>query len=147
MQNERQHWMAILARADKHQLQQLWQQLQLSPDYQYIRRPETGLAMVRGRVGGNGKPFNATEVTLTRCTVRLAGGTMGVSYVLGRSEQHAKIAALADALLQESASACQIIKSQLLAPLEKAQAETQAARARDSESTRVDFFTLVRGEN
>ena len=40
--------------------------------------------MMRGRAGGGGAPFNLGEMTVTRCTVRTAGGQVGHAYVAGR---------------------------------------------------------------
>ena len=54
------------------------------PDYVELRAAESGLVMVRGRIGGDGAPFNLGEATVTRATVRLASGEVGFAYVLGR---------------------------------------------------------------
>ena len=66
-----------------------------------IRPPETGLVMLRGRMGGTGGAFNLGEATVTRCAVRTAKGHEGHAYVMGRNHGHAKIAAVCDALLQD----------------------------------------------
>ena len=66
-----------------------------------MRGPEIGLVMLRGRMGATGNAFNVGETTVTRCTVRLASGTEGHAYVQGRNGEHAKRAALCDALFQE----------------------------------------------
>jgi len=142
----RQHWISVLAKADSKALQDQWQALAIEPEYQFIRKPEIGLTMMRGRVGGSGQPFNLGEMTLTRCAVRLASGSLGVSYVSGRNKAHALTAALADALLQEADHQV-VLQDGLIAPL---QAQIEAARAkRESKAaaTKVDFFTLVRGED
>ncbi|MGQ3358871.1 MAG: phosphonate C-P lyase system protein PhnG, partial [Phreatobacter sp.] len=39
-----------------------------------LRAPEIGLVMVRGRVGGDGAPFNLGEATVTRAAVALPDG-------------------------------------------------------------------------
>ena len=56
--------------------------------------------MVRGRIGGDGAPFNVGEATVTRAAVRLASGEIGFGYVLGRDHEKARLIALCDALLQ-----------------------------------------------
>jgi len=142
----RQHWMGVLAKSSVAALQQRWQALSLEPEYQFIRKPETGLTMLRGRVGGSGQPFNMGEMTLTRCAVRLASGTLGVSYVSGRNSQHAIIAALADALLQETRTQS-LLQRELIEPLQADLEAERQQRAAQANSTRVDFFTLVRGED
>lgn len=145
-QKARQRWMGILAKAESTQLLQRWQSLGQEPDYDFIRKPETGLTMIRGRTGGSGQPFNMGEMTLCRCAIRLANGTLGISYVPGRNTQHTLIAALADALLQNSDTHDQL-QRELITPLYELQQQTKADRANQAYSTKVDFFTLVRGED
>jgi len=142
----RQRWMAVLARAETEQLQACWQALALQPDYQFIRQPETGLTMLRGRVGGSGSPFNVGEMTLTRCALRLASGTLGVAYVAGRDKSHALTAALADALLQESETHDRL-QAELIAPLQAEYEKNCADRDARTKATQVQFFTMVRGED
>ncbi|RVU29703.1 phosphonate C-P lyase system protein PhnG [Neptunomonas marina] len=141
----RQHWLGVLAKVPAEQLQQQWAALDLTPDYQLIRPPEIGLTMVRARVGGSGQPFNMAEMTITRCAIRLTSGTLGVSYVAGRDKRKALTVALADALLQEDTD--QQLQQQLVVPLEASLQAAADARAADASQTKVDFFTLVRGED
>jgi len=147
-QASRKRWIGILAKAELKDLQQHWHALALpaAPEYQFIRKPETGLTMLRGRIGGSGQPFNMGEMTVTRCALRLASGTLGLSYVAGRSKEHAITAALADALLQEKQTA-ELLERTLITPLAEIQQAAHADRMRDASSTKVDFFTMVRGED
>jgi alpha-D-ribose 1-methylphosphonate 5-triphosphate synthase subunit PhnG len=110
--------------------------------YTVVRGPETGLVMLRGRMGATGSAFNLGEATVTRCTVRLASGTVGHSYVQGRNGPHALRAALCDALFQEQHNhLCSVLES-----LDGAiQASRQIAAAKAA-ATKVDFFTMVRGD-
>ncbi|WP_246685281.1 phosphonate C-P lyase system protein PhnG, partial [Methylobacterium sp. WL103] len=64
---------------------------------QDLRPTETGLVMVRGRIGGDGRAFNAGEATVTRAAVRLPGGETGFAYHLGRDRVRARLAAILDA--------------------------------------------------
>jgi alpha-D-ribose 1-methylphosphonate 5-triphosphate synthase subunit PhnG len=146
VKSPRQQWMSILAKATSTSLQQHWKILELEPDYLFIRKPETGLIMLRGRIGGNGQPFNMNEMTLTRCALRLSSGTLGVSYISGRNKQHAITAALADALLQEETTAT-LLQARLITPLQAEQETLHAEQAAQANSTKVDFFTMVRGED
>lgn len=101
------------------------------------------MVMVRGRTGGTGRRFNLGEMTVTRCAVRLGDGTVGHGYVAGRSPRHAELAAAFDALLlQEDAGAAAAIED-----LAQAREERRRRKAARTASTRVDFFTVVRGEN
>ena len=145
--SERQQWMKILASADSETLLQLWQQQNQSVQYTFIRQPETGLSMIRGRIGNSGQPFNLGEMTLTRCAVQLNSGTLGVSYVMGRNHQHAETAAVIDALLQEAEQNHSQLYEAIVTPLAEAKARIDKQTAAEVRSTQVDFFTLVRGED
>jgi alpha-D-ribose 1-methylphosphonate 5-triphosphate synthase subunit PhnG len=102
--------------------------------------------MLRGRIGGDGAPFNVGEATVTRAAVQLASGQTGFGYVLGRDREKARLVALCDALWQID-SKRQSLEELLLAPLRKKQQERRALVQAQTAATRVDFFTLVRGED
>ena len=100
--------------------------------------------MVRGRTGGTGAPFNMGEMTVTRCALRLETGEVGHAYVQGRDKAHAERAALVDALMQGPRAA--ELREAVLAPLAEAEAAARRGRAARAAATKVDFFTMVRGE-
>ncbi|MFT4068472.1 phosphonate C-P lyase system protein PhnG [Paraburkholderia sp.] len=149
----RRTWMAVLARTPRADLEAaLEHALQglPTPAYDWLRPPETGLAMVRGRIGGSGDPFNLGEATVTRATLRLraTGGTdatVGVACHLGRDRRRAELAALADALLQMPEHHDRLHR-QLIDPFAARQQARRAQRQQDAASTRVEFFTMVRGD-
>ena len=101
--------------------------------------------MVRGRMGGNGDAFNLGEMTVSRCSVRLSCGTVGHGYIKGRSKQAALHVALCDALLQTTDAP--IVISKILSVLADKRDVAVAAIAGKAAATKVDFFTLVRGED
>jgi len=142
----RRRWMAVLAKAESDELETAWTELGSVPDYRVLRGPELGLVMVRGRAGGTGARFNLGEMTVTRCTVELADGAVGHAYVRGRRRRHAEIAAVLDALLQDPRCRAAVGERvvERLAAAEAARRQTAEAR---SAATRVDFLTLVRGED
>lgn len=140
----RQRWIGILARARYEELS-AHQDALCDIDFQLIRAPEIGMALVRGRMGGTGAAFNLGEMTVTRCVVRLADGRTGYSYLAGRDKRHAELAALADAHLQGAAQAWWL--KQLIEPLAQAQAARRAQKDAETAATKVEFFTLVRGED
>src|ERR1700749_1358801 len=70
------------------------------PAHENLREPENGIVMVRGRIGGDGAPFNLGEATVSRAAVRLASGVVGFGYTLGRDRRKVRMIALCDALLQ-----------------------------------------------
>lgn len=138
--------MAVLARASREELETFWQHyFDKPPGCRYIRSPETGMVMVKGRTGGDGKPFNLGEATVTRCTVKLDCGVTGTAYIMGRSKRHAELAAVYDALIQHPDHTRPLLE-QLIQPLKKAQAEERLKAAEKTARTKVDFFTMVRGE-
>ena len=115
------------------------------PAHENLREPENGLVMVRGRAGGDGAPFNLGEATVSRAAVRLSTGEVGFGYTLGRDRQKAQMIALCDALIQ-SADHAGAVETQVLAPLRAAIAAEQNRKAAETAATRVDFYTMVRGE-
>ncbi|MBO9478542.1 phosphonate C-P lyase system protein PhnG [Shimia sp. R11_0] len=144
-ENNRRAWMSLLAKAPAERLKALWQAYGADPAFHWLRAPEIGATMVRGRLGGTGAPFNLGEMTLTRCALQLESGAVGHGYVQGRDKQKAEIAALVDALMQGPEAAA--VDAAILTPLGDELAEAKAARAEKAAATKVDFFTMVRGED
>jgi len=142
--NPRKEAMGVLSHAAPGRLGELWGQWSDKPGFHRVRGPETGLVMVRGRAGGGGNAFNLGEATVTRATVRLETGEVGHSYCLGRDGDKAVQAALFDALWQRDAAA---VEAAVLAPLRAEQAAADGRRRDQTAATRVDFFTMVRGED
>lgn len=138
----RQRWMALLAKAPPTRLADLMPEL---PDHQHLRQPEVGAVMVRGRVGGTGGPFNLGEVTVTRASVQMADGAVGHAWVQGRDKSHATRAAVLDALLQTDAAPG--LHARIIAVLAAEAEARRSARAAKAAATKVDFFTVVRGED
>ena len=66
----RARWMSVLAQAPPAELAAVLDDVIDRPAYRLLRRPETGLVMVRGRAGGTGMQFNLGEMPVTRCSVR-----------------------------------------------------------------------------
>jgi len=141
----RQAWMRLLALASWSDLKACTEDFAATP-CDMIRPPETGLVMLRGRIGGTGSAFNLGEATVTRCAVRTAKGHEGHAYVMGRNHGHAKLAAVCDALLQDEGQHAKL-DAEVLQPLQALMAEQRSLAARKAAATKVDFFTLVRGEN
>lgn len=135
-------WMGLLARAKPARLAALFPEL---PPHDMLRSPEIGTVMVQGRTGGTGQPFNLGEVSVTRCVLRLAGGEVGHAHVQGRDKTHATRAAVLDALL--SGPTAEQLRQDVLRPLYAEETARKAAQAARAAATRVEFFTLVRGED
>jgi alpha-D-ribose 1-methylphosphonate 5-triphosphate synthase subunit PhnG len=139
---DRQAWMGLLARSAPARLASLFPDL---PPHDLLRGPEVGAVMVQGRVSGTGQPFNLGEMTVTRCVVRLADGATGHAHVQGRDKTHATRAAVIDALLQTPAAPS--LRADVLAPLTAEEQAARTLRAAKAAATKVEFFTLVRGED
>jgi alpha-D-ribose 1-methylphosphonate 5-triphosphate synthase subunit PhnG len=142
-QNRRQHWMSVLARAPLGDLVSLTDGVAL-PDVDIIKPAEIGTLMVEGRAGGGGRRFNAGEATMTRCIVR-DGERLGYAYALGRDKAKALLCARLDALLQDEARHHEIM-SRVVAPLTEAQSAAKDLDSRRAAATKVEFFTMVRGD-
>lgn len=135
----------VLANAPEADLAALWEAWQDQPEIEFVRGPESGLVMAQGRIGGTGDRFNVGEATVTRATVVARGlgrETVGTAYVLGSHPEHAGLAAIFEALL--AGDARERVLSEVIVPLERAQAERDARSRSDARSTVVDFFTVAR---
>lgn len=115
------------------------------PPHENLRDAESGLVMVRGRIGGDGTPFNLGEATVSRAAVRLGSGEVGFGYTLGRDKDKARMIALCDALLQSEEFAGRV-EAKVIAPLRESLLHTRRQRAAQTAATKVDFYTMVRGE-
>jgi alpha-D-ribose 1-methylphosphonate 5-triphosphate synthase subunit PhnG len=136
--------MAVLAHASRTEIAAGLAKVTLPP-YESMREAENGLVMVRGRIGGDGAPFNLGEATVSRAAVRLASGEIGFGYTLGRDKDKARMIALCDALVQ-SREYADHVEMQVVAQLRAAQAAARARKAAQTADTKVDFYTMVRGE-
>lgn len=153
---ERRKVAGLLAKAEVQELATFWSGYSEQLRVDVLRAPETGLVMARGRIGGGGAPFNLGETTVTRATVRIyveagseAGsedGFVGHSYALGRDHEKAKLAAIADALWQSPQTKA-AVERDLLQGIAKRIDDRAAQRRREVAATKVDFFTMVRGED
>ena len=143
---DRQRLMRICSQATLAELSAALARLAPLPAIEVVRQPEVGLIMLRGRMGGDGAPFNAGEATITRAVVRLASGELGFSYLLGRSLEKARLAAIVDALGQSSRFRDRL-EIVLLAPVMRRVHTERSLQRAETAATRVQFFTLVRGED
>jgi alpha-D-ribose 1-methylphosphonate 5-triphosphate synthase subunit PhnG len=137
--------MALLAQAQAGEIERGLAAVVDAPRYVELRPVATGLVMVRGRIGGDGAPFNLGEATVTRAAVRMETGEVGFSYLLGRDHDKARLAAVCDALWQSERR--DAIERNVLAPIRTRLARERAEKREQAAATRVDFFTLVRGED
>lgn len=141
-QTPRQGLMGLLARARPERLAELAAEIAL-PEAQDLRPAQSGTVMLQGRIGGTGAPFNLGEMTVTRCVLQV-GAVTGHAHVQGRDKAHARRAALIDALWQVDPD---LVERAILGPLRAEEDARRRTRAAKAAATRVEFFTLVRGED
>lgn len=139
---ERQKRLGVLAKASVSELEDAVAALGDLPTYEFLRKPECGLAMVQGRAGGTGGRFSLGEISVTRAAVRLASGTTGFGYVQGRDHRHAELAAVFDAIAQDGKHGT----GDVIDTLAAAQAARQRRETNRAAKTKVEFFTMVRGD-
>ncbi len=145
----RQRWMRAFALGEEAILAKALAAFSPLPPYTFLRRPEAGMVMLEGRTGNAGQRFNFGEMLVTRCAVRLAipaGDVSGHAYVAGNRPRFAETAAVLDALMQHPEYAGRIEK-ELVRPLLAARERLCRKTAAETARTRVDFFTMVRGED
>lgn len=136
----------LLALASPQELQAAWDRLEDKPDYTLLRPPQCGLIMVRGQIGGGGAVFNLGEATMTRATLKLACGTIGHGYRLGTDMAATEKSAIFDGLAQRPQT-LGFVEQVLLQPIARRIAQERLKRAQETAATKVDFFTMVRGED
>src|SRR6478752_248881 len=122
--------MAVLAQADAADISGRLETIAL-PAHEDLREPENGLVMVRGRVGGDGAPFNLGEATVSRAAVRLPTGEVGFGYTLGRDRRKAKLIALCDAMVQSDEFAA-AVEAGVVAPLRAAMIEKRNRKSAET---------------
>jgi alpha-D-ribose 1-methylphosphonate 5-triphosphate synthase subunit PhnG len=143
-QAQRKAAMTVLAHADAAAIARHLDAIAVPP-HEHLREPENGLVMVRGRIGGDGAPFNLGEATVSRAAVRLSSGEVGFGYTLGRDRRKARMIALCDALIQSNQYA-DTVEAKIVGPLRAQMVSERDQRAAETAATRVDFYTMVRGE-
>lgn len=136
--------LSVLAHAQMKDLAAAWGTWENQPEVQPIRGPETGLIMLRGRTGGGGAPFNLGEATVSRASVRIHTGEVGHGYCLGRETDKAMLIATIDALFQREPDN---VEFAILRPLKDIAWASDKTRRDETAATKVEFFTLVRGED
>lgn len=142
----RQNWMRLFALAPVGSLQQGLREINNIPAYSLLRATETGLVMVQARIGNTANPFHVGESLVTRCSLMLDKQYTGHAWILGENSHHAELAALLDALCQHPAHQ-DALHTTLLPRLAAQRADVVRQAAAEVAPTKVDFFTMVRGED
>lgn len=141
----RRDWLAVLSRAPRALLERHAASI-VDAHFEWLREPEFGLAMLRGRIGNTGDRFNLGEATMTRCVLRhrtaAGAATAGLGYVLGRDAQRAEWVARIDALLQQPEHHAALMRG-VIEPLRVASQAVRDAEQSRSAASRVRFYTMT----
>lgn len=143
---QRQQLISVLAKSSLQDIRQCWNQSLDDIDYSTLRPPQTGMVMAVARTEVKGEPFNLGEVSVTRCAIRLNSGETGIGYVMGSSKEHALHVAVLDAIAQQTEQYAAIHNS-VIQPLQTKLLQRYQQQQQTTDTTRVDFFTMVRGED
>lgn len=142
----RQLLLSVLSKSPLESINQYWKNLDISPDYSFLKKSEIGMAMVKAKAGGAGQEFNMGEMTVTRSVIMLNTKEIGYGYTAGRDKKKSVLIALIDACFQ-TIQWQSIIATKLLNPLMH-ELQTQHTRQQEKvDRTKVNFFTMVRGED
>jgi len=142
---QRQEWIALLAKADPFLLKKAEKQLGKGIEYAYITKPETGMIMVRARADNKKSGFCLGEISVTKCILKIEKKIMGYAMVMGSDHDHAKNAALFDGLLQIPEYSSKLMQT-LIPELKKISRNEKKKQAKQNQDTKVEFFTMKRGE-
>lgn len=167
---KRQQLLSVLSVSEFSVIQSYWEKLSITPRYSLLKSPEVGMTMVRAKTGGTGQPFNMGEMTVTRTVIRLdsdvdsevssmvnseansVGNTInrqsniiGFGYTAGRNTQKSELIAVIDAYCQLPEYEA-LITENVIEPLQHIREQQQHDQAAQVNATKVNFFTMVRGE-
>ncbi len=143
---QRQQLISVLAKSSLQDIKQCWGHSLDDYEYNTLRQPQTGMVMAVARTEAKGEPFNLGEVSVTRCALRLSSGETGIGYVMGSNKEHALHVAILDAVAQQQNQYAEI-HTQVIQPLQQKLLQTHKAQQQKTDTSRVDFFTMVRGED
>lgn len=141
----RQQLLSLLAKSRLDEIQAHWNKLSIQSDYRFLKKPEVGMVMVRAQADEVGQQFNMGEMTMTRCVIQLESEELGFGHCAGRDKAKAEQIAVIDACFQQQGYQA-LIHEQLVMPLETLLAEQRRQQAQKVTASKVNFFTMVRGE-
>ncbi len=144
-QKDRQEWIGLLGSADPLDLETVKKEHAQGVEITHVVKPETGMIMVQAKADGSNSRFNLGEVTVSRCVLEIKKKYMGTAWIMGSDLRHAELAALFDALLQDPVTRDKLADI-LIKQLKIKQTAKNEHLAQNASETRVEFFTLKRGE-
>jgi alpha-D-ribose 1-methylphosphonate 5-triphosphate synthase subunit PhnG len=142
---QRQINLSVLAKAPLAQMLKYWREINVDTTFTFLKKPEVGMAMVRAQAGGGSENFNMGEMTMTRCVIRLDSDEVGYGFVAGRSKKKSELIAIIDACWQKE-SLKNMIEEKIIEPLYRLQITSAKKVVENTKTSKVNFFTMVRGE-
>ena len=145
METNRETWIGLLGSADLTDLESAVEKFKSPVAYEHIVKPETGMLMVQAKADGSDARFNLGEITVSKCILNVRGQYLGAGWIMGSDLRHAELAALFDGLLQDP-EYYQVLIQTLIPVLIEKQKSRNESLLKDAADTKVNFFTLKRGE-
>ncbi len=102
--------------------------------------------MLRGRMGATARPSTSARRRWRAPWSSLPTDVAATAMWLGRDIARARLAAIADALWQGTADH-DLVEREIVAPVSARLTHEKARHRAEAAATKVDFFTLVRGED
>jgi alpha-D-ribose 1-methylphosphonate 5-triphosphate synthase subunit PhnG len=141
--NTRKLWLRLFALSSDQDLENTVRTTGIEQRCRTLVKPETGIVTVRARVSGNGEKFNVGDACVTKTVVLFDGTTKGYATVLGGQARRAVLVAMLDAAM--AAGGEQPLTS-LVQQLALTLEHSTKKRQQQAANTKVDFFTMVRGD-
>jgi len=144
-EKNRKEWIGLLGSADPKDLEAARKEHAKGVEITHVVKPETGMIMAQAKADGSNGRFNLGEITVSRCVLEVKKIYMGTSWVMGSDLRHAELAALFDGMLQDPVTRDKLTNT-LIKELKIKQTVKNERLTQDASDTRVEFFTLKRGE-
>ena len=137
MNQERQTWLGLLARANRDYLENIWATYNPGVPIQKLAGPETGLVQLNTQACKASVSFQFGEASCTRCVIAI-GKIQGYAVHLGSDLRKAELAAYLDAFLQTAPSHPREL---VLHPIRQQLELKKAEREQLTAATSVRFYT------
>ena len=136
-------WLRLFALSSDQDLENMVRTTQLEQRCQSVLEPQVGIVTVRARISGRGAQFNVGDACVTKAEVLLDNQIKGYATVLGGRARRAKLVAMLDAAMAANVGGH---LHALVQQLADKYVQRNAQRQQAAGKTKVDFFTMVRGD-
>jgi alpha-D-ribose 1-methylphosphonate 5-triphosphate synthase subunit PhnG len=141
--NSRQSWLRLFALASNQDLENMVRSTHIEERCKTLFGPQTGIVTVRARISGKGQKFNVGDACVTKAEVLFDNKVNGYATVMGGQARRALLVAMLDAAMAaDIGEPLASLVLQLAQQIEQRGMQRQQSAA----NTKVNFFTMVRGE-